>query len=472
MKILLISANRERVPYPVLPIGLCYVASALENAGHEVQIEDLCFARDTKRAVQTAIAQHQPSLIGFGLRNMDNCDFYRTKDFLPEAAELIRACRAVSSSPVLLGGSAFSIMPQEIFELLQPDFGIAGDGELAAVALANAIERGTEYGDIPGLLFRDGGEICVRPPLPSPNLDEISPPRIYRWVDVRPYLKYEGVYPLQSKRGCALKCVYCTYVAIEGSRYRFRSGETIAEEVADVYRHSGVRHFEFVDSTFNAPPHHAMEICTALQRRRLPVRFIGNGMNPVATSPELLRQMKLAGFDSLVATAESASDAVLKNLRKGFDRSHLEKVASASRDSGLPTLWIFLLGGPGETEETVRETIDFFREKTGPRDVGFVTAGLRIYPQTALEETARSEGVIASRRDLLQPRFYFSRKLDRTWLRSFLIEAARKDPRLMTSERSQSPLVPFALRTLSFIGVEKPFWRFVPAFNRLMRWAV
>lgn len=472
MRILLISANREKVPYPVLPIGLCYVASALEKAGHDVHVEDLCFRKDPRRAVQLAVAKHRPRLIGLGLRNMDNCDFYRTKDFLPEATELLMACRGASSSPILLGGSAFSVMPREIFEFLQPDFGIAGDGESGAVALANAIDRGTEYGDIPGLIFRSGGEIRVNPPLPSPNLDEISPPRIYRWVDVRPYLKYEGVYPLQSKRGCALKCSYCTYVAIEGNRYRFRSGESVVDEIADIHRQCGVRHFEFVDSTFNAPPHHAFEICAALQRRQLPVRFIGNGMNPVATTPELLRSMKIAGFHSLVSTAESASDVVLKNLRKGFDRAHLEKVAMASRDSGLPTLWIFLLGGPGETPETVRETIHFFREKTSPRDVAFVTAGLRIYPQTSLEETARKEGLIRDRRELLQPRFYFSRDLDRNWLRRFLIESAQKDPRLMTSERSQSPLVPMALRTLSLMGIQKPFWRFVPTFNRLMRWAV
>jgi hypothetical protein len=87
-----------------------------------------------------------------------------------------------------------------------------------------------------------------------------------------------------------------------------------------------------------------------------------------------------------------------------------------------------------------------------------------------MSRIALSEGVIRSEEELLAPRFYFSAGLDRDWLRATMAEHARIDPRLVTSERSQSPLVPFGLRMLAMLGVEKPFWRFAPVLNRVLRW--
>lgn len=472
MRILLASANREKVPYPVLPVGLASVASALEEEGHEVSFLDLCFSRDPERDLAARIARAGPDLVGLGLRNLDNCDFSVPRSFVPEARGLVEACRRASKAPVVIGGAAVGVMPEELMSAVGADFAVAGDGEAASAALARALGSGGGFESVPGLLWRGpAGGIRRNPPRPAPLLDAHPFPRVYRWADVGAYLRYEGVYPLQSKRGCALQCTYCTYVNIEGRRYRFRSGESVADEVAEIHERAGVADFEFVDSTFNAPPSHAMEVCRAIARRRLPVRFIGNGMNPVATTPALLAEMKAAGFTSLVSTAESASDAVLANLRKGFTRTHLEGVARSTRAAGLPVLWIFLLGGPGETAATVKETLDFFGEAAGPGDVAFVAGGIRIYPDTPLAETAREEGFYRDRSELLEPRFYFSPSLDRGDLRRTLRARAKRDPRIVTSERTQAAWVPAGLRLLSFLGVRKPFWRFAPVLNRALRWA-
>lgn len=461
MNILLISQNREKVPYPVLPIGLCYVAEALEAAGQRVKVVDLCFDGDVRRA----FARFSPDLVGVGVRNMDNCDYWRPKDFVPDVRRLVETCRGLSRAPILLGGSAVSVMPAEILAATGADWAIAGDGERAAVALVRALERGEDPSGLPGVCSRRG----LNPQDRVPTLDVNRPPRIWRWVDVRPYMKYEGVYPLQSKRGCALKCVYCTYANIEGRLYRMKSGERMADEIQEVMGNSGVRDFEFVDSTFNLPESHALDICDAVIRRKLGARFIGSGLNPVSVSERLLGRMKEAGFSSLICTAESASDRVIENLRKGFTRKHLERVAALTRKAGLRALWIFLVGGPGETRETVEETLDFFHRHAAPGDVGFVSNGIRIYPGTPMARLAVQEGVIRSEAELIRPRFYFSPELDREWLHGAMAAASRRDPRLVTSESSQSPLVPFGLRLLAFLGVRKPFWRFAPLLNRVLR---
>lgn len=469
MRILLISANRERVPYPVLPIGLAAVASSLEAAGHDVRFLDLCFSRAPELDAARAAAELKPGLIGLSLRNLDNCDFEVPKDFVPEARRLASACRAAGDAPIAVGGSAVGVMPEAVLRATGADFAVAGDGERTAVALANALEHGEDPEALPGLWIRRGEDIRPGARDPVQDLSALPLPRIHRWIDPGPYLRHEGVYPLQSKRGCALGCIYCTYVNLEGRSYRFRSGESVADEVEEVLDLAGISDFEFVDSTFNAPPSHALEVCRALARRRLGARFIGNGMNPVATTTQLLDAMREAGFHALVSTAESASDAVLANLKKGFTRAHLEQVARASRASGMPNLWIFLLGGPGEDRNTVLETLDFFQDAAGPGDVAYLTSGVRIYPDTALEEIALREGFIRDRRELISPSFYFSPGLDRAWLRNTLTLRARKDPRLMTSAGAQSRLIPAGLRLLSTLGVRKPFWRFAPAFNRALR---
>ncbi|MCC6742018.1 MAG: cobalamin-dependent protein [Planctomycetia bacterium] len=469
MKVLLLSANREKVPYPVLPIGLCFVAEALERAGHQVRIEDLCFARDPRKAVARAVAGFQPGMVGVGIRNMDNCDYYVPKNFVPDAARIVADIRAVTSAPVVIGGSAVSVLPGPMMERIRPDYAVVGDGERAAVALAAALDAGRDPSGLPGIASFQDGVPRINHQDRVPSLDVNTPPRIYRWVDTRRYMSFEGVYPLQSKRGCSLKCIYCTYTNIEGSSFRFKNGEEMASEIEDVITHSGIRDFEFVDSTFNVPEKHAMDICDSVIRRGLRARFIGSGLNPVAVSEALLVRMKEAGFRSLICTAESASDPVLSNLRKGFTRADVENVARLTSKVGLRTLWIFLVGGPGENRDTVLETLDFIHKCAGPGDVAFITNGVRIYPHTALAAQALSEGVIRTHEELIDPKFYFSPGLDRDWLRETMIEHARQDPRIMTSERSQHPLIPYGLRLLSMIGVQKPFWRFAPTFNRLMR---
>jgi radical SAM superfamily enzyme YgiQ (UPF0313 family) len=468
LRILLVSQNAEKVPYPVLPLGLCYVAEALERAGHAVSFLDLCFESDAARALGLAVRRSSPELIGIGLRNLDNCDYWRPKNFVPDARALVEECRRLTAAPVLVGGSAVSVMPEQVLRATGADYAITGDGERAVVDFARALSRGEDPAALAGVCSLRDGRARINPQNRVPALDANLPPRVYRWVDVRPYLRYEGVYPLQSKRGCALQCIYCTYTNIEGRLYRLKSGDEMAGEIEDVVARSPVRDFEFVDSTFNLPESHALDICRAVTQRKLPCRFIGSGLNPVSVSEELLEAMKGAGFTSLVCTAESASDGVIANLKKGFVRADLERIARLTRAAGLRTLWIFLVGGPGETPDSVLETLDFFHRFTGPGDVAYVSNGIRIYPHTAMSRIALSEGVIRSEEELIDPKFYFSPGLDRDWLHDTMKAYARRDPRLVTSESSQSPLIPFGLRMLALMGVRKPFWRFAPVLNRVL----
>jgi radical SAM superfamily enzyme YgiQ (UPF0313 family) len=282
--------------------------------------------------------------------------------------------------------------------------------------------------------------------------------RVGDHFSVKPFLNCEGVYPLQSKRGCALKCVYCTYVNIEGKKYRLRDPKDVVEEITDIRDRYNVREFEFVDSTFNLPARHAMSLCREIVRSQLKVSFFGSNINPIHLDSGLPEEMVRAGFRSVTCTAESASDRVLEGMRKGFKRQQAVQVAKQFQQVGLRVFWMFLMGGPGENQDTVEETLEFIHRETGPRDVALVIYGIRVYPNTGMETVALEEGLIQQREELLWPVFYMSPGLEHEWLKKRINRAIREDPRIFTSNQTQSAFIPLAQRALSWMKVKRPYW--------------
>jgi hypothetical protein len=179
--------------------------------------------------------------------------------------------------------------------------------------------------------------------------------------------------------------------------------------------------------------------------------------------------MRSAGFRSVGITAESASDAVLQKLEKGFNAAKVREVAERVEKHGLKTLWIFLVGGPGETRQTVEETLQFARWRLGRGDAVYVTVGLRIYPGTTLHRIAIAEGFVPPGNSLLDPAFYFSRGLsfDSTVLR--LKTFAASHPSFMFSADSRSVVLPYLTRAASVLKLPRPHWRYMGLFQRVSR---
>jgi hypothetical protein len=122
MRVLLINSNLKDDILAAPPIGLCYVASAAEAAGHQVQVLDLCFQSQIRGMLQRAIDQFSPEVIGISLRNIDNCNMLYPVSYLPEAERLVRVVRELSSATLVLGGSGVSVMPEKVFLCLPVDY--------------------------------------------------------------------------------------------------------------------------------------------------------------------------------------------------------------------------------------------------------------------------------------------------------------------------------------------------------------
>ncbi|MEO8193361.1 MAG: radical SAM protein [Gemmatimonadales bacterium] len=467
---LLVSPNRERQPYPVVPNGLACVASALEAAGHEVRFLDLCFERDPVAAASRAAREFGPTVIGVSIRNIDNSDAIALRHYTPEAKAIFGALRAAAPhASVIAGGAAFGVAPEALFRDLGVDYAVAGDGERASVALVGALARGEEITSIAGLVRSTDGVVHFTPPGEDADLDALPSPSLHRWIDIRRYERHGATIPIQTKRGCVYKCIYCTYRNVEGWGYRTRDPERVADEIEQLAREDGVRTFDFVDSTFNSPPGHALEVCEAIIRRDLGVHLDTTNFTPATASDELLSAMRRAGFRTLGISAESASDPVLQRLEKGFTAVKAREVAERVERAGIRALWIFLVGGPGETPGTLEETLRFAAWRLGRGDAVYLTVGLRIYPGTTLHRIAIAEGVVDSDATLLDPTFYFSRELRFDAAVERLRQFAADHPRFMFSADSRSAILPWLTRAASILRLPKPHWQYMGVFQHLAR---
>ncbi len=470
MNILIISTNRAVSPMPVMPIGACVVAEAAERVGHSVALLDLMFAADPLRAIEKALHRSTYDLIGLSVRNIDNNDMHGTVFYIDDLVPLIDAVRRGTDAPIVLGGASLTVMPEEILRAVGADYAVLGDGESTFPRLLERMTRRGPWEDLPGVAFLKGGTFIANPSPPGVT-SVCAAPAYHRWVNLNAYRSHLSTVPVQTKVGCRFKCVYCTYRKIEGDEYRLFDPESVAETVTRLMR-SGLRDIEFVDNVFNAPYDHAVSVSEALIRSGVRARFQSIELNPSYFDGELLTVMERAGFVGIGLTVESASDPVLRGLRKGFTAHEVHGAAETVRRHGLPCVWIFMLGGPGETRETVRETLLFAEKNIRPRDAAFFNVGIRVYPGTELESIARQQGVLtAPPHDMLAPVFYVSPDVDAAWIRAQVKNSMNGHMNFMSVDSFSFPYLPLIHRMGYRLGLRSPLWRYTRYIRRGLRFA-
>jgi radical SAM superfamily enzyme YgiQ (UPF0313 family) len=461
-RVLLVNTNREHAPQPVMPVGLCLLASAVEARGFRPRLLDLCFSRRPERDLMPALQEWRPAAIGLGIRNLDNGDSLRPREYLPAAAALAHLCRAHSAAPLIIGGPAVSIAPARLLEVTGADYAVVGDGEQALPDLLDCLTSGQSPSGIPGVW---SGEETA--PARVADLNALAPARPERWLDLGRYLRRGAALPVQTRRGCDFACTYCTYRRIEGQSYRVRSPEAVAEEVAEAAR-LGVRQAEVVDATFNRPAEHALAVCEAIIRAGAKVHLQAAGINPAGVTKELLMMMRLAGFTTAICSVDSGSGTMLERLRKGFAADDIGRMARWSREVGLSVLWMFMFGSPGESEATVRETLACIATELCDRDRVIAAIGVRVYPDTELAREALAEGEVTPETDLSRPVFYFSPQLAPGRVLE-LLDASPRRAQITCLETLQQPLVAWAARAKSALHLPGPLWSAIPLHNRFVR---
>jgi radical SAM superfamily enzyme YgiQ (UPF0313 family) len=404
MKVLLISANTEQFNMPAMPLGLACVAEAAKNAGHEVAMLDLMFEMDVNATINEQILELQPQCIGISVRNIDDQHCASPVFLLEKVQEVVAACRNLSDAPIALGGAGYSMFPESSLAYLGADFGIAGEGEIAFPALLTGMENNDDLSVIPGLYTRGHGPQQAR--TFCPDLDRLALPET-NILSASLSRNHEPWIPVQTRRGCALKCSYCSTASIEGAVLRKRSPELVAGWLADWVK-AGYANFFFVDNTFNLPPSYAKSICRQILDQELAMHWRCI-VYPKNVDRELVELMAAAGCKQISLGFESGSARMLRNLNKRFTLEDVRKTSAMFAEQGIERMGFLLLGGPGETRHTIEESLAF--ADSLELDALKLTAGIRIYPGTQLAETAAQQGVISPNSNLLYPHFYLSREL-------------------------------------------------------------
>jgi radical SAM superfamily enzyme YgiQ (UPF0313 family) len=257
---------------------------------------------------------------------------------------------------------------------------------------------------------------------------------------------------LQTKRGCPFRCVYCTYPRIEGRRMRPVPADDVAA-TALLLQQAGARYLFITDSAFNADVDHRLAVARAFREHGLTIPW-GAFFAPVALPAGYFETMAACGLKHVEFGTESLADGTLKAYGKPFRRRQVLAAHRAALAAGLHVAHYFLFGGPGETEETLEDSLAQIERLE--KSVFFLFGGMRIYPNTSLHELAVREGQLAAGQSIVEPVFYQPPGISLSAIAQRLTERARGRENWV--EASGAAAATRALRRMHQRGRSGPLW--------------
>lgn len=459
-RVLLISINQYDFPYPVFPLGAAHVQAALQRAGHEVMLVDW---NTDQRPVAEMASAFGPDLVGISLRNIDDALIQKKQTFFDGLRGLCAEVRRCTQAPIVLGGSGFSIFPEELLRLSTADYGIQGEGEQPLLALLEALRNGAPLGAVSGLVRRDGNRIVVHPRHAVTPAAEIAAAERSEALAAF-YLERTSMLNVQTQRGCALHCCYCTYPLLEGRFYRRRPPEAVADELESLTRR-GVRYVFVVDSVFNSSPGHVAGICEAILRRNIKLQWCCF-LRPQGLTPELMQLMARAGLKHVEFGSDSFCDSVLEEYGKGLSFDDVLHSSELAHAANVDYAHFLILGGPGETRETLATSFANSSRLTNATIMARV--GMRVYPGTPLYDRMVRERGADGMPELLMPYYYVSPSLTEREVFAELERLAVSMPNWIYQDPPES-YYRLAER-LRARGVVGPLWSYFAMMQRFGGW--
>ncbi|MFQ5715592.1 MAG: B12-binding domain-containing radical SAM protein [Nitrospinales bacterium] len=355
MNILLINPIAVRKPdFP--PLGLLSVGTGLKQNGYTVRILDAALeGLEIPAIVERALA-FRPDLIGI------TTFIVNERLFLKLARELKKSL----SCPVVLGGPHSSSYPEELMKK-EPaiDGVVVKEGETTTLELCRAIQEGSDWAGIDGMVYRDRNQqIITNPPRPiAKNMDEFPIPD-RSLVSLHAYKPIPNMYTrspstsIITSRGCPFSCTYCFEAGVLAQRYRRRSPEKVIEEIRYLINDYGIREIAFWDDEFVLNNKWVHTFCDLMIAEKIDVTWSCFG-RVGSVNPELLRHMADAGCWSISYGIESGNQESLDFIKKECTVENIRDAVRWTHEVGIETRCSFMLALPGETPEMGQKTIDF-----------------------------------------------------------------------------------------------------------------
>lgn len=331
------------------PLSLAWVAAIARQAGHEVTLIDARTLNLSRKDVLDRLRSFKPDIMGFMM----------TTYMFPETLEWIRYLKGELKIPVVIGGYNLRVYPKESISHPEIDYGVIEQALDTIPQLFSAIEGKMKLQDVAGLVYKDNGEIKLNPPKPV-DFDKFPNPA----RDLLPNELY-AEFPTERKNftvmvtslGCHYRCTFC-----EAGRtvYNPRSPMTVVDEMEECYNKYGIREIDIFDYDFTIDKERTIEICQEMRKRNLDILWACRSR--IDIDEETLKEMKEAGCGRIYCGIESGSQEMLDRLNKGITLKQIRRTVRYAKKSGIKVLGFFLVGAPGETKKTAKQTLRFARE--------------------------------------------------------------------------------------------------------------
>lgn len=334
--------------FGVLPsLSLGYVAAVFEKNGWECRYFDVIPHGYTPKTLVSEVQSYNPDLLCFSVYTYH---FHENRYW-------IKLLRDAVKKPTLIGGVHLNFYPNETFAYKELDFGLAGEAESTLPDFIEAFENNSGWEKVPGLIWRDRESLKINPGPQLPiDIDKCPYPARHLWPIDKYYTfisSRKNFTPMITSRGCPFRCIFCE----QGSkRFRPHSPEYVVEEIERCVRDFNVREIDMFDSSMTVNKNRIFQISELMQKRKIKVHWSARSRIDTVNY-DVLKAMHDCGCYRIYFGIESGDEEVLRRLKKGVEISQIKKTIADCRSIGIETLGFFMIGCPGDNEETIKKTL-------------------------------------------------------------------------------------------------------------------
>lgn len=369
------------------PLGLAYLQTYIEKHRpdkdkfvnlylNNVPYEE-CYS-----TLKEALKNFKPQVLGISLMTHSRVSAYKMIEYTHKRYPKIK---------IIVGGMHPTVMWEQMAEKYPYITIVRGEGEVTFCNFLNALENEEPLTEILGLAYHDGEKVCTTGTAPLiEDLDDLPFPKHELFLGPE-----NGMANLLTSRGCPYRCNFCVLDWMSKRVVRFRSGENIADEVEMLLaKFPKVRTIWIHDDAFMINKDRTIEFCDAIINRGIKTQFIASArFRPI--SHEVVFKMKQAGFVQVLFGLESGADAVIKGMRKGIKKEHVRYGLELFAKAGMKATAFLIAGLPGETSDTIDETIDFVQQLQNIEYLYYDDIGVSmVYPGTEMYTMAKETGKI------------------------------------------------------------------------------
>lgn len=400
------------------PMGLAYLAAALEEKGYQPKIIDANALELNFAELRKELEKESPDAV---------CVTAITP-MIREALASVKAAKSVCpGTTTIVGGPHATFCPMETLEECpELDVICLGEGEETITEIIQKVEKGRNFNEVRGIIYRKSGHFYkTEPRCLIKDLDDLPFPARHL-LPMHRYTVLGRSYPsinIVSSRGCPFGCSFCSSSRFYVKSYRARTAKNVVDEIEEVVHEYKVNSVEFSDDTFTLYRKRVEKICQELIRRKLDISWACSSRANLVTR-DLLNKMKKAGCQIIFYGIESGSPRILKLMKKGETTIQMMKAVKITKKIGMETLGSFILGYPEETRNDLLQTIHFANK------IGIDFAEFSIatpYPGTELFEFATKEELLLTKdwsqytagKPVINPKYYSVEELNRLFAKAY-----------------------------------------------------